>query len=215
MAVQQPQQKRAIRTRNALLAALEELLKSRPFEQISIADIARQAGVAVGSVYRHFEDKTAFLAALLDHHVALVEERLAAAQANYPLTEGKPLGVFPVAVRYIVRAAYQQVSADAHILRALDTYERLMPDAAQEKKRALAEQAVSRIKEFILLYREDIKVEDVDETARMVMYFLNMIYVKLYQQFGDSPLEDIYPSDDTMIVAAEKMLFAYLTGKTD
>ena len=36
------QQKRAARTREKILAALEQLLESKEFEAISIADIARQ-----------------------------------------------------------------------------------------------------------------------------------------------------------------------------
>ena len=55
------QQKRAARTREKILAALEQLLESKEFEAISIADIARQGEVAVGSIYSHFEDKEALL----------------------------------------------------------------------------------------------------------------------------------------------------------
>ena len=63
------QQKRAIATREKILDGLEVLLERREFEMISIAELANEAGVAVGSVYSHFKDKDALLPALLDRQL--------------------------------------------------------------------------------------------------------------------------------------------------
>jgi len=54
-------QERSQRTEAALARALAELTKERPFEDISVADVAKRAGVAVGTVYRRFRDKRAML----------------------------------------------------------------------------------------------------------------------------------------------------------
>jgi AcrR family transcriptional regulator len=54
-------QERSQRTEAALARALAELTKDRPFEDISVADVAKRAGVAVGTVYRRFRDKRAML----------------------------------------------------------------------------------------------------------------------------------------------------------
>ena len=56
-----PVQPRAFRTLERILAATEELLEERLFEQVAIADIAERAGVSVGTIYTRFADKSALL----------------------------------------------------------------------------------------------------------------------------------------------------------
>ena len=59
----------------AILAAASELFADPGYDRTLITDIARKAGVAVGSVYRLFEDKRAVLAAV---HDAVEDEFIAA-----------------------------------------------------------------------------------------------------------------------------------------
>jgi AcrR family transcriptional regulator len=59
---------RFVRTRNALVSALRELLNVRPFDQISIREITGKAGVGYATFYRHYATKEALL-----HDVASAE----------------------------------------------------------------------------------------------------------------------------------------------
>lgn len=68
----------------AILAAATELFADPGYDRTSIADIAGKAGVAVGSVYRLFEDKRAVLAAV---HDAVEDQFIAAIQEGWG-TEG-------------------------------------------------------------------------------------------------------------------------------
>jgi AcrR family transcriptional regulator len=56
--------KRAARTRAALLDAGLELLARRPVDAISIDELVTAAGVAKGSFFNHFEDKSAYASAI-------------------------------------------------------------------------------------------------------------------------------------------------------
>lgn len=56
-----PQQKRSARSMEALLKAAEELLATRAFEDIGVAEIAKHAGSSVGSFYARFGDKQRLL----------------------------------------------------------------------------------------------------------------------------------------------------------
>lgn len=60
---------RAERTIEAVLAAAEQLLSTRPIGEVTVEQIAAAAGVAVGSVYNHFGSKAGV-------HIALVERAL-------------------------------------------------------------------------------------------------------------------------------------------
>lgn len=66
------QQARAAETRADILDAAERLWHARSFDEITISEIASEAGVAKGSVLAHFSEKLGilahFFAAALDQH---------------------------------------------------------------------------------------------------------------------------------------------------
>lgn len=55
-------------TQDAIVRAGLELLRQKPYDDISVADLARQAGTSVGGFYARFRNKAAFLH-LLDERV--------------------------------------------------------------------------------------------------------------------------------------------------
>ncbi|HEU4591732.1 MAG TPA: helix-turn-helix domain-containing protein [Steroidobacteraceae bacterium] len=59
-------QSRSQKTRDRLLAAGFKLLRRKDFDQLSVADIARAAGCAVGSFYQRFFDKDQYFFALAE-----------------------------------------------------------------------------------------------------------------------------------------------------
>jgi AcrR family transcriptional regulator len=59
-------QRRAEKTRDRLLAAGFRLLRRKHFEELSVADIARAAGCAVGSFYLRFADKDQYFLAIAE-----------------------------------------------------------------------------------------------------------------------------------------------------
>jgi AcrR family transcriptional regulator len=69
-------QARGIATRDRLLLAASELFARDGYEGTSIGDIAHRAGVGVGTVYHHFEDKRSLLLELLTAReaVPLIDE---------------------------------------------------------------------------------------------------------------------------------------------
>lgn len=66
--VHEPQQQRSRDTQNRILAALERLLESHFFEQITTRQLAREAGVSPATLYRRFQDKNALLPALYERY---------------------------------------------------------------------------------------------------------------------------------------------------
>ena len=71
--------------RNAILSAAEEVFAERGFFSARIQDIAECGGFAVGTVYKHFEQKEDVLRALLIERVASMELALTP-------RDGDPLG---------------------------------------------------------------------------------------------------------------------------
>lgn len=71
----EPRQKRALETRAALLAAVERIVAAEDAEAVTTTRVAAETGVAVGTIYRYFEDREALLLAAYDATVLRIVER--------------------------------------------------------------------------------------------------------------------------------------------
>ena len=207
----QPKQTRAIRTRKNLMAALERLLRSKEFEMISVQDIAKEAGVAVGSVYSHFKDKTAFLEALLVFWRDQVEAQLEVAEAQDTRAAFLAMGSLRAALTEVTKAVYAQLMENGHILRALQTYARLHPEAEDEDWQSLVIRSFAPIGDLLDVYSDEITLKDRDLATRMVGVFFNTIFIRTALMPQDTLLEVARLDAETMIHEVTDMAFGYLT----
>ena len=65
-----PSDARQVRSRNALTAALLELLEERPFDQLTIREIAGRAGIGYATFFRHYPTKEALLSDIASEEIA-------------------------------------------------------------------------------------------------------------------------------------------------
>lgn len=77
-----PEDARRRRTRQALIRAGEVLLAERPVDAIAVDDIVRQAGVAKGSFFNHFDDKPALARAVATEVRLRMEQRVGVVNAG-------------------------------------------------------------------------------------------------------------------------------------
>ena len=86
-----PQQARSRRSLDRVLDAVEDLLLRKEFDDISLAEIVRRAGVSIGSLYARFGSKDTLLDVLHERYEhersAFLSEAFRAISANAPLTE--------------------------------------------------------------------------------------------------------------------------------
>jgi len=193
------------------MLALEDLLREREFEQISVTDIARRAGVAVGSVYSHFKDKDAFLAVLLSERTNMLEERITSPETRAAMAAAKNLSGLREAITLASRSCFAQIKQDAHIMRALLTYIRQHPEALETRDR-LARLAFEGVLELIEAYRDEITNANLTDAVRMVNHFLNMIFLDKVLFVGHPNRNSAAPDDETLIQGVADMAYAYLTS---
>ena len=108
-----PQQERSQHTVAAILEATRRLLRQRPYEQVSMNQVARVAGVSVGTLYQYFGGKEALVLALSQEHSALVQRRL-----HEALLASRPLPLLP-AVSLVLQAELTALATDAILVRQL------------------------------------------------------------------------------------------------
>ena len=211
----QPKQTRAIRTRKNLMAALERLLRTNEFETISVQDIAKEAGVAVGSVYSHFKDKTAFLEALLTYWHEQVEAQLEISESQDTKAAFVALGSLRAALYEATKAVHAQILENGHILRALQTYARLHPEAEDEDWQSLVVRSFAPIGELLDVFSDEITLTDRDLATRMLGVFFNTIFIRSALMPQDTLLEVAQLDAETMIREVTDMAFGYLTLRRD
>ena len=118
--VHKPRQERSQQTQESLLEALESLLQERVFEKITIQDIAAEAGVAVGTVYRRFRNKEALLPVLYRRLDARLDAWAATVwRARTPAAEDAEDGGLAKVLRRLVSAHVRFYRENAPILRTL------------------------------------------------------------------------------------------------
>jgi AcrR family transcriptional regulator len=88
--VRVPQQARSRRTRERILAAAADSFETLGYDETTTAEIARRAGIAVGSVYGYFRDKRAILLELLHDTVEQVADLVVQGLAPETWTDTDP-----------------------------------------------------------------------------------------------------------------------------
>lgn len=83
-----PQREAAARSESAIVEAARRLLRTAPAADVDVRDIARAAGVGVGTVYRRFGDKAGLLAAVVGDDERALQDSVLSGSA--PLGPGAP-----------------------------------------------------------------------------------------------------------------------------
>jgi AcrR family transcriptional regulator len=130
-------QERSRETRRKLVASCLELLDRRPFHQVTVADIAKGAGVSVGNFYRRFTSKEGILPDLY----AAYEDRFA--EFGKAFSEGEP--VEPSDLRgyweLLIGRTLAFMEDNTGLTQALHLHSRLHPEivppTSHDRRRAL------------------------------------------------------------------------------
>ena len=120
----EPVTERGQRSRDGLLKAAEKVFGERGYHEASIVEIVREAGVAQGTFYIHFESKRAIFAELLRSLNHLIRARSQAASAKAQgFIEAEELGF---------RAFFDFVRERPHIYRLIWEAEFVDPSLRRE-----------------------------------------------------------------------------------
>jgi len=98
--------------RDAILDAAERLFARFGFRRTSVDDVAREAGIAKGSVYLHFEGKEAMLTAVLARIIEEAERRCIAAEAAKTPFPERLYGLLEAQLAFV----YERVGRSDHLM---------------------------------------------------------------------------------------------------
>jgi AcrR family transcriptional regulator len=200
-------QARSRQTRDRLVQALESLLRRKDFDEITISDLAGEAGVAVGTVYRRFENKQALIPLLFELWESRNQTHLASARLTRQEAETADLRSL---LRAQFRTAHRFASEQAHILRAIHLHGRLSPGLISDDWKRLWDTALQGMRQFLDIAAHRIARRDLDRAARMIVYQANTALVEKLI-FGDSGAGHVMKTDgDAFADEMADLIFGYL-----
>jgi AcrR family transcriptional regulator len=162
-------QRRSRQKRDRILAALERLLKVRPFLDISVADLARAADVSPATIYQRFSNVDATASVLLELYFRKVEE-WARRPGRALVGPDTPLRC---ALQAMAEDALDQVISLGHIMRPAYLYSRAHPDRVGERWRELQKIALDGFGAFVRARSSEITVQDQDEASEVLCHLFN------------------------------------------
>ena len=160
----------AVRNRTSILEAARRLVAEQGTE-VAMGEIARAAGVAVGTLYRHFPNKADLLAAVVNEYVEILAEdaqdawaRVEAGRADaaQELLEFLERALEMIArshtAKVVARALGAEVDYAEPETRAIEALERLI-EAGREDGRLRSDLTVSDLYILMVFYPGDGSVE--------------------------------------------------------
>lgn len=203
-------QKRSELTRTKLLTSLENLLKQKTFEEISITEIAAGAGVAPATIYRRFKNKEAFIPVIFEIYLQRLEEWSQSPEAQL---EPQDLGDLHNGMKLIAQAVWEQLTRQSHILRAVFTSMRQRPELVGPELIQWEAQSLVGFRAIIDHFEKDIARSDKERAARMIAYFFNNIFLEygLFEH-GDGTFTKGMNADDFVTEIAD-FAYGYLSVK--
>ena len=180
---QQKREQQKTARRDAILSAARKVFARKGFEGATIADIAREAGVAAGTVYLYYASKLDLFAALNAELYAVIHEAIASAKAPPDLAGG---------TRARVQAVFRACGRHRDLLRLIF----LNPDPRTAVARRMKHADEERLRPLAELFSGGmtagaVRQEDPMLLARLVT---GVVTITLYQCFvqGDGRQQETY-----------------------
>lgn len=115
----QPSQARSRQTERALVDALNRLLIDTPFDALTVAGIAAEAGVTTGAIYRRFRDKHDLLNRCFEDFLERTQESLEHAAWHDPDLPDSEV------VAQVLDTTMRETLANIHLMKAASTSQAL------------------------------------------------------------------------------------------
>lgn len=199
-----PRQARSRETLERILDALQDLLRTKRFEEITVRELVERSGTSTGSFYARFPTKETLLPALYDRYDA---ELRRSTSRRSPAPDDASL---EEVVQGIARRVVDRMLERRWLTRAVSLHARqhpeLLPDELLERRHELH----ARWRAQLLRHAERISHPD-PETAVAFGLFMMITAIREKLVFADAPHASSFElSPDRLADEGARALLAYL-----
>jgi AcrR family transcriptional regulator len=165
-------QQRSRLKRDEIVAALDRLLVGRAFAEISIQDIARDAGVSAATIYQRFSNKDAAASILVELYIMKVREWDEAHKDNAAI---EAAGTLHGALRAVGEDAWRQFDTLAYVMRPAYLVSRQRPDLLGEQWLQMERSALAGFSRLLDGFKGEFGEADIKRHADAIACFYNMM----------------------------------------
>ena len=196
-----PRQSRALVTVEAILEAATHILVESGYGKLNTNEVARRAGVSVGSLYQYFPNKQSLLAELHYRHAVQSSAPIFAALSN---SQGKPLRTV---LREIILANVTSHSTDPEL------HQVISEEAPKLPRRPWQDDMDSEATKFVRSFLEERRSEVCIENIDLKIYLLTQIVeTTIHSAVSLAPKA---LKNGSLATELELMLFLYLTSRSE
>lgn len=189
-----PVQARSQQTIDLFARAAEELLATRPFEEITIQDIVRHAKRPIGSFYARFGSKEALLPYLYQRYHDGLETVFA---TRLERVAWQSLG-FEETVERLVDFVLANFTDRPWLIRALALFSRERPEALPDDLARRRRRVIDLIVPILLAHRARIAHSDPEAAVRFGLFLVSTV-AREKLLFADAPLSRVTPMSRTAL----------------
>lgn len=198
-----PKQVRSVETRNSIVGAAAKLFSEQGYESSTTHQVAKEANVSVGALYRYFSDKEAIVKEIYRQEITTLRNRV--------LQEFSLVDIVGKDVRELVRTAlalaFKIYSEKPGLRRVLSEQSRKIPEL-MELRRAQEKDLHVTVSQILSAY-PGVTLEDKQMGAYLVSTFMEALIEDSTLYRREEPLF----SQDHVIEAAADFVVRYLFGK--
>jgi AcrR family transcriptional regulator len=194
-----PKQSRAVVTVDAILQAAARILVEQGYEKLNTNEVAKIAGVSVGSLYQYFPNKQALLAELHYRHATQTSAPIFAALRS---SKGKALREV---LRQIIQANVASHSEDPALHKVISEESSKLPKRAWQDD--MDKEAATLVANFLLEHQDEVQVED---TALTIYLLTQIVETSIHSAVTLAPRA---LKDGSLARELERMLYLYLTTR--
>jgi len=193
-----PKQKRSVETRRKIIATGRRLFSTEGYHATSSKKIAREAGIAVGSFYNHFDDKKELLLEVYRQHVVEVHDMVARELGRSVLATADGQALVGGIIEQTLKM--HDLSPDLHReIAALSYTDETFKSVVQQEE----ERVVAVMRQLLEPHRDALRVTDLDAAARVTVLAVESV-VHDIKMFGSSV-------DEARLTGAlSEMVYRYL-----
>jgi AcrR family transcriptional regulator len=203
-----PTQERSRETIDRFAAAAEDLLRARPFEQITVQDIVKASGRPIGSFYARFGSKEALLPYLYQRYHDGLEDLYA---ARFRRVDWNALDL-EEGVAAVVDLLLGLYTERRWLIRALALFARTYPEALPADLVEQRRRVFDRPVDALLPHRSRIRHADPSAAIRFGVFLVSSL-AREKLLFGEAPHARVTPMPRAALRGELiRALFAYLTS---
>jgi AcrR family transcriptional regulator len=195
-----PRQARAKELVAAILEAGSRILIARGYEQLSMQQVAKVAGVSPGSLYQYFPDKASLVAALVE---AQSERELRFHLARFALVS--PDATLAEALEHVVRSIVAFQQHEGPLMRR--TLEAMPWLGRYPSLRARVTQPVQHLRALLEAHRAELAVDDLELATHVVANTMHSL-----THDGVLPRPSTL-DDETLVREVLRVTLGYLGGR--